>query len=531
MRVTVERMPGSVAEVDIFADDAEFSEAFNKAYRKIAREVAIPGFRKGKAPRHIIEGMIGRDAIVEQAGQDMMDDLFRRAIEQENLIPVGEPRVGILQPEPIGFKVVVEVYPEVTLGDYRSVRVEPREVEVDDSEVDEVIEQLQKTHATFEELETPRQPMDGDQVILDYTVFEGEEQFQEPVEDAAFILGESGIFDALAEAIKLMSPGTTAAVTLAFDEDDETVAPDLRGKELSYEITLKEIKRRVLPERDDELARMAGDFETYDEMVEQIRKDLLRNKATQTRNEAVTEIINAIAETSEVEIPSTMVEKEIDDELTQFRSRLAQQRVTLEQYLEAEHQTMDGLRDEIRPNAERRVRNTMVLQEIAKAEELEVTADDISAEIERLIAGMQDPDRMRSIYQSDHFRGLLESEIYDRKLTDLVVEIATEGRGAVSGAGAEALKAALEPPAPAASRTTDEGDEEFVDVESIVADTTPVDRGDDEATEVSDAAIVEAESVVESEPAQPTTAEPPVEPVAAAEVEPEAVKTEDVRPA
>ncbi len=475
MRVTVERMPGSVAEVDIYADDAEFSEAFNKAYRKIAREVAIPGFRKGKAPRHIIEGMIGRDAIVQQAGEDMMDDLFRRAIEQENLIPVGEPRVGILQPEPIGFKVVVEVYPEVKLGDYRSVRVEPKEVELEDSEVEEVIEQLQKTRATFEELETARQPMDGDQVILDYTVFDGEEQFQEPVEDAAFILGESGIFDSLAEAIKLMSPGTTAAVTLAFEDDDETVAPDLRGKELSYEITLKEIKRRVLPERDDELAKSAGDFETFDALVEQVRKDLLRNKATQTRNEAVTEIINAIAETSEVEIPSTMVEKEIDDELTQFRSRLAQQRVTLEQYLETERQTMEELREEIRPNAERRVRNTMVLQQVAKAENLEVTADDVSAEIERLIVGMQDPDRMRDIYNSDHFRGLLENELFDRKLTDLVVEIATEGRGAVSGAGAEALKAALEPPAPV---ETDDADEDVIDIESVVADTSPVDSGD-----------------------------------------------------
>ncbi len=481
-------MPGSVAEVDIYADDAEFSDAFNKAYRKIAREVAIPGFRKGKAPRHIIEGMIGRDAIVEQAGQDMMDDLFRRAIEQEGLIPVGEPRVGILQPEPIGFKVVVEVYPEVKLGDYRSVRFEPREVEIEESEIEDVVAQLQKSRATFEELETPRQPMDGDQVILDYVVHDGDEQFQDPVVDAAFILGESGIFDSLAEAIKLMSPNTTAAVTLAFDEDDETVAPDLRGKELSYEITLKAVKQRILPERDDELAKATGEFETYDAMLEQISKDLLRNKATQTRNEAVTEIINSIAETSEVEIPSTMVEKEIEDELTQFRSRLAQQRVTLEQYLAAEGQTMDQLRDEIRPNAERRVRNTMVLQEVAKAEELTVTPENVTEEIERLVQGMSDPARMRDIYQSDHFRGLLENELYDRKLTDLVVEIATEGQGAIAGAGAEALKAAMEPRAAAPAQSTDASDES-ADAESTV------ETGSDETDDVSVEAAVDVESV------------------------------------
>ncbi|MEX2315055.1 MAG: hypothetical protein WD628_05000, partial [Thermomicrobiales bacterium] len=234
--------------------------------------------------------------------------------------------------------------------------------------------------------------------------------------------------------------------------------------------------------------------------------------------------------TAEVEIPTTMIAKEIDDELTQFRSRLAQQRVTLEQYLEAEGQTMDQLREEIRPNAERRVRNTMVLQEIAKAEELEVTAEDILAEVERLVGGMADPERMRGIYQSDHFRGLLENELFDRKLTDLVVEIATEGQGAVTGAGAEALKAAMEPRVAAAPAETDTADEEIVDVESMVADTTPVDSGDSEAADASAEAVDEAAQAAEAEPEHPTMDAPPAEPAAAAGDERDA-EAEDVRPA
>jgi hypothetical protein len=169
------------------------------------------------------------------------------------------------------------------------------------------------------------------------------------------------------------------------------------------------------------------------------------------RGEVSTEIINAIADQAELEVPNSMVDREIEDELTQFRSRLAQQRLTLDEYLESNDQTEEDLREEIRPNAARRVRNSLVLQEVAKAENVSVTADDIAAEIERMITPMQNPERMREMYNSDYFRGLLENEMFDRKLTDTVIEIATEGRGAVTGAGAAALAEAFAPAAPAAN--------------------------------------------------------------------------------
>jgi trigger factor len=207
VRVNVERMPGSTVSVDIFAEDDEFAVAVDKAYRKIARDVTIPGFRRGKAPRHIIEGMIGRDAVIEEAGRDMMDDLYRRAIEQESIVPVGEPQVGILQAEPIGFNVVIEVFPTVTLGDYRSVRVEPREVDLEENEVEEILDRLQKTHAEFIPPDAPRMPIDGDQVVIDMSVYDGDELFQPAATDSTFILGESPMFESIADAIKMMMPG------------------------------------------------------------------------------------------------------------------------------------------------------------------------------------------------------------------------------------------------------------------------------------------------------------------------------------
>lgn len=436
-------MPGSSVELDIYADEVEFAEAYEKTLRKVSRDVTIPGFRKGKAPRNIIEKMVGRDAIVDEAGRDMMDDLYRRAIEQENIVPVGEPRVGILQPEPIAFKVTIEVFPTVTLGDYAGVRVEPREVELDESEVQEVLDQLQRQHADWVSVEEPRSPRDGDKIVIDLNVFDGDEPFQEPAEDAEFILGESSLFEALVESIKMMQPGATAELTLAFDDDDLSVNPALRGKSLRYVITLKDVQERVLPELDDELAAKVGQFETFAAMREQIEKDLLRNKAMEARGEVATEVINTMAEGAEIDVPSSMVEKELEDEVTQFRSRLAQQGLNLDEYLQVNDQTMDELREEMRPNAERRIRNSVVLQEIAKAEGVEVTAEDISAEIDRLAAGSENPERLKTLYESEYFRGLLENELFDRKLTERVIAIATEGRGAVTGAGAAALEAEL----------------------------------------------------------------------------------------
>lgn len=197
----------------------------------------------------------------------------------------------------------------------------------------------------------------------------------------------------------------------------------------------------------------------------------------EARGEVATEVINAMAELATIEIPSSMVEKELDDELTQFRSRLAQQGISLEDYLTTNDQSEDDLREEMRPNAERRIRNSVVLQEIAKAENFAVTDEDINAEIGRLASGAENPERLATLYQSDYFRGLLENELFDRMLTDRVINIATEGRGAVTGAGAAALEAEFAPPAAS-------------------VEVTPVEAGADE----SDA---DADQTEEAEPAEP----------------------------
>jgi trigger factor len=432
--------------MNIAAEEAEFSAALERTYRKVTREVAIPGFRRGKAPRQIVEQMIGRDYLVEEAGREMMDDLYRQALEDENIQPISEPDVEVVAPEPLEFKVVIEVFPSVTLGDYSSVRAEPREVALDDGELDESIESVRRNYAEWVDAGTDRTPRDGDQVTLDLEIFEGDEPFQEPATDAVFVLGESGLFEGLAEAIKLMTPGTVSEITLAFDEDDVSVRPELRDKTLRYQISLKSVQQRNLPELDDEFVDKVGRYPDVDTFKRAIERDAIYGKAQAARTELLNEVVEAIVATSEVDVPKTMVQSEIEDEITQLRTRLAQQGVSLEDYLVAQSQSLDELRAELAETAEQRIRTTLVLGEVAKLENLEVTDEDIAAEIDRLAEGAADADRMRQIYSSDYFRNMLQSELSDRKMTARMLEIATEGKGALSGDAATILEEGPELP-------------------------------------------------------------------------------------
>lgn len=537
MQVNVERLPGSTVELEIVADADEFAIAVERAYKKVARDVTVPGFRRGKAPRNLLEKVVGREMIIQEAGQDMMDGLFRRAIEQENLIPVGDPSATITEVEPLAFTVKIEVFPTIELGDYQAVRVEPREIELEEGEVEEVLDQLQKQHSEWVEPSEPRMTRDDDQITMDIQVYEGEEQFQEPAEDATFVVGETPLFESLVEAIKMMPVGTTAELTLAFEEDDETVAPELRGKDLRYVVTLKGVKERQRPALDDELAAKVGDqYESFAQLREHIEKDLLRNKTMSARGEVATEVINAMAEQTSIDVPNSMVEREVEDELTQLRSRLAQQRLTLDEYLENNDQSEADLRDEIRPNAQRRVRNSLVLQEIAKVEQVEVTDEDIMAEIDRLSAPAQNPVRLREMYQSDYFRGLLENELFDRKLTETIINIATVGRGAVSGAGARLLEADAAEPIDVSFEAAEEPKDESSEAAEAPSDDSstsevvvPVSLAESTDSEVTDGSAIAAEEIEADE-----VDDPAVEPEATSivsddtttEADSEAVRTE-----
>jgi trigger factor len=441
VRVTVEKQPKSSVTLDIAADQDEFDKALDRAFRRINQLVNIPGFRPGKAPRRLVEQRIGRDLIVQEAHRDIMDKLYQEALEQESLVPVSDPEVDVYQDEPLAFKVQIDVYPNVDLGDYSSVRVEPREVNLEDGAVDEAVEDLRTAHSTWTEPESPGKPEDGDQVILDLEVFEDGAPFHDPVRDADFVLGEGPLFTQIAEAVKQLSPGETAEFDITFGEDDEDVPEDIRGKTLSYKVTLHEYKVREMPEVNDEFATDVIGLESVDEMRAALRRDLLGAKVQEARDEVIDETFEKFAEIAELEIPDSMIDTELEREVEQLGQRLGRDGMSIDEYLRFSDQTVDDLKIEMRPNVERRVRNAVILEAFVEAEKIDVEAE-IEEEIERMAARSEQPEQMRQIYQSEYFRSMIHNQLQSQRVTERMIEIVTEGVGAITGEGAEYLEEA-----------------------------------------------------------------------------------------
>ncbi len=449
MKITVERLPESQVRLDIISEDTEFSDAMEKAYRKVTRDIQVPGFRKGKVPRQMIERMFGREIFVNEAHRGLMDDLYRQALKQEEIVPVGDPEVEIVAPEPLEFTVLVPVYPTIDPGDYKSVRVDPVDASIEDSQIDEVVERLRLRSSSWSEPDEPRTPHEGDQVTVDLTMTdENGEKFQDDVNDAVFILGESDLFEGIRSAIESLSVGESTETTIAFDDDDDAIAERLRGQALTYHITLKALKERKLLALDDEFAKTYGGEDSVTELRAAIREDLHANRTNEARNEVMNAIVAKIAEGATAELPVTMVDDAVNEEVARMRTRLQYQRLTLEAYLRANNQTEEQLREELRPSVVTRLRNSMILREIAQREGIAVAPEELEAEIEDLVTDAPDPGRARAVYRADgYMRTMLSNDLFDRKLSDALIASATEGRGGVTGGWDRSMRRERKPKA------------------------------------------------------------------------------------
>ena len=473
MKLSVERNSGSIAVLDITSEDAEYQAALQVAYRKVSKDVQIPGFRKGKAPRQMIERLYGPDVFAREAADELMEKLYREALSQENLVPVGEPQVEIKDFEPLNFVVTVAVYPTVELGDYSGIRVDPVDAAVTEEEVQEVVDRLQRSQSPWVDPKEERTPVDGDQVTVDYEVKDGDTTFQEPIEDAVFVLGETNLLAQLKEQIEKLHVGESATFDIAFGEDDQTADESIRGKTLSYTVTLKGIKERELLPLDDEFARDVADAESLEDLLQQIRDDIHQGKTSDARNEVVNQIVEKLAEVSPIDLPHEMVHDEVHHQMEHLKQDAARNGMPFEAFLATRGQTEASLHDSLFPESERRLRNSLLLREYATKEGVEVTDEDIDAEIDRLVGanpsaasgeeGEAQAQRLREIYKSDYFRNMLQSELFDRKLTDHLIEQATEGKGAVINAWVAPEPVAVE----ADSSAPDDG---IIDAE-IVSDT------------------------------------------------------------
>ena len=410
-------------ELSVEVDGAAFENALNNVYRKQMKKFTVPGFRKGKATRGMIERLYGKDVFYEDALNDILPGTIDEAIEEAKLDVVGfsydDLEMGEIGKDGFSFTAKVTTKPEVEIGEYKEIEVEKPPVEVSDEELAEELKKVQERNSRLLTVEDRAAQMDDD-AIIDFEGFLDGEPFEGGKgEDHNLKLGSGQFIPGFEEQIVSHKTGEEFEVNVTFPEDYQS--EDLAGKEAVFKVTLKELKFRELPELDDEFAKDVSEFETLDEYKADLSEKIKERKEKESDDEMENKLIDALIEGLKAEIPEIMFEKKMDDDVRDFGSRLQSQGLNLETYLQYTGMDQEGFRDNFRPQAERQVKIRLVLEKIAELEAFEVAEEDLEKEYEKIASAYN--------MESAQIKGLirkedLEKDIAVEKAMNLVKETA-----------------------------------------------------------------------------------------------------------
>jgi trigger factor len=408
LSVTTDRKPGSLVELRIEAPAAEVDTAVAAALRRLAGRLRIPGFRPGKAPAQIVERVVGWEAVRQEAIDALLPDMYSRALDQESIDPVGEPEVKLGELErgqPFSFAATVAVLPEVDLGDYTNeLRVEPETTEISDEKVDEVIEELRRRHADLVRVERPVQA--GDVLRATLTMRRDGEVIGGEQEERDVEVDRDRLLPGLADALLGLNAGDTHTVELTLPDDYSR--EELRGAKVQVEIAVAEIRERHLPPLDDSLATLDGHGTTLAELRDHYRARMEEVAARDDEEKYESSVLSALRDRVSVDVPEALVDREIDNQLTEMSVQLAQAGLQLERFLEYSGQTIEQVRGERREGAVQRVKLDLALQALARAEGVEVDEADVEREEKRLSSGRKlNADQKRRLHRSVHHDLLL----------------------------------------------------------------------------------------------------------------------------
>lgn len=414
MRITTETLPQRQVALTIEVDPERVEQAMRQVARRFAERYDIPGFRRGKAPYEIVVRTFGREVIFEEAVEVLSQEVYREALDQLGLDPYGPGQLERVEPEPLTFRVIVPLKPEVRLGDYRSMRLPYEPPEPTEEEVMEVLRRLQEDNAIIEPLsEGVAEPGMMVTVTLQAKDAEGKIVLEDEI---SFVLGqEEPPLPGLGERIAGMALNETRTFELPWPGDESRV--------LQVEATLTGVSRYLLPELDDALAQTIGEFETLEELKAKIRQDLAAHKRRQYDAEYAERALEALVDQAEVEFPPQMLEEEINDLVEDLERSLRRQGRDLESYLKERNQTLEALREELRPQAERRIRRGLVLYQLAREEGLSVPDEVVEKEAQTL--------RQRAYVSEEAWKHLgpevsatIRSRLLARRALERLVEIA-----------------------------------------------------------------------------------------------------------
>lgn len=442
MKVTVERPSDAEAVLNVEFDWAELEKASDTAYKKLAQRYAVPGFRKGHAPRSMLERMLGKEAIYQEGLESLIDSSYRDAIRQHDLTPIAQPEVeapALEIGQPYSFTAKVAILPPVKLGDYKAVQVERPDATVTDQDVEDTLERIRQDQAAWVPVERPAEI--GNKVTVDLKLTAGDRTVSD-LHDNEFELTDerAGIFSGMDPQIVGMSEGETKEFDTTIPEDYANT--ELAGKQAHYAVTVKGVKQRELPEIDDDLAKASGDYENVQALRDAVRTQLTNQKESDARRNFREAVLKAVTDASEVEVPEPLAHDEIHTMMNEQERMLEQSRLSLKQYLEMLGKTEEEYHDELKPEAAARVKRELVLDAVADAEGIGVTEREMESWLELLAMVGGQRRRLRDLSASQ--RAAVIGRLRRDKASTRLVDIATANAGgdeAQSEAGAQAAAA------------------------------------------------------------------------------------------
>lgn len=423
MKVSNQSIENSQAILHIEAESQEMEESLNKAYHHLVKEIDIPGFRKGKAPRHVLERYIGKEELQKEALEHLIPQLCNQVIEEQKMEVIAQPQIEILQVDPVVFKSTFPLRPQVELGDYQHIRLAPEPAEVTEEEINSVMEQLRQRRAVWAPVEHPVS-------FEDLVTIDIEERSEgnsiNSYQGRQFpVIQDSPIpLPGFAEHLVGMEKGEEREFSLSYPDDYEL--KELAGKQYNFKVKLVEVKEKHLPDLNDEFAKSLGQgIETLDALRESTATSLTNIAEERARRDFEQKVVGAVVDLAKVEFPPILVEQEIDRLLSE-RDRMFRRQGGLESYLKTFNKTEEEVREELRPGATERVLQSLVLGKVAEEEKIEVGPAEIDAEIEKMIGSTEEnAEELHKIFNTQQGRRWVEERLIAQKTVQHLVEIAT----------------------------------------------------------------------------------------------------------
>lgn len=427
MSLTVEKLEHSMAKLTIEVPAVEFEKAITAAYNKQKNKFSVPGFRKGKVPQAFIEKMYGPEVFYEDAANNLINEYYPKEIEDADIEIVSKPEIDVAQIEKgkdFIFTAEVAVKPEVTLGEYKGIEVEAVEVEVTDDEVMAELLKVQKDNSRMVTVTDRPAEMD-DEITLDFdgsidgVPFDGGK-----AEDYKLVLGSHSFIDTFEDQLVGKSIGEDIDVNVTFPENYQ--AEELAGKPALFKCVIKEIKKAELPELDDEFASEVSDFDTLDEYKEDIKKTQQVKKEKEAQDEKESKIIDKIVEGAEMDVAEAQILDMQEQIKNEFAQNLMYQGIKFDQYLQILNTTEDAFLEQVKPQAEKRIKSRLVLEAVVKAEDIQVTEEETDEEIKNMAEQYQmEPDAIKEMFGEKEMNSL-KNDIAVRKAVKFVVDNAKE---------------------------------------------------------------------------------------------------------